>query len=195
MPPYRLAIGTDGRLDHQVQRTPFTPWASTLSQDFMKFWRCHEGSLMDESDRTRIRTITPGTFSSLEPGPWGSRHGKHPACCEALSNACLIFSVTLYRLSFLLGTAHPQKIYAWMGCESKPSTKYLLRLIKLHQLQLAGLQLDTVRSVNWDGVIRYHPVLDFNTGKFVERTSEELPGGVEEHDALGEWMSMTPSWA
>ncbi len=34
------------------------------------------------------------------------------------------------------------------------------------------LQLDTVRSVNWDtGVIRYHPVLDVNTGKFVESTS------------------------
>ncbi len=149
---------------------------------------------MDESDRTRIRTITPGTFSSLEPGPWSSRFGKHPACCEALSNACLIFGVSLYRLSFLLGTAHPQKIYQWMGCECKPSTKYLLRLIRLHQLELAGLQLDTVRAINWDtGVIRYHPVLDVNTGKFVESTSE-LPGGVQ-RDVLAEWKSKTPSWA
>ncbi len=150
---------------------------------------------MDESDRTRIRTITPGTFSSLEPGPWGSRYGKHPACCEALSNACLIFGVSLYRLSFLLGTGRPQKIYAWMSCECKPSTKYLLRLIKLHQLQLAGLDLDVVRSVDWDlGTIRYFPVLDFATGKFVERTSEQLPGGVQERDVLGEWMAITPSW-
>ena len=149
---------------------------------------------MDESDRTRIRTITPGTFSSLEPGPWGSKFGKYPAGCEALSNATLIFGVSLYRLSFLLGTAHPQKIYQWMGCECKPSSKYLLRLIRLHQLELAGLQLDTVRAINWDtGVIRYHPVLDVNTGKFVESTSE-LPGVVQERDILSEWKARTPSW-
>ncbi len=150
---------------------------------------------MEEAEKARIRTITPGTFSSLEPGPWGSRHGKHPACCEALSNACLIFVVSVYRLSFLLGTAHPQKIYSWTTCESKPSSKYLLRLVKLHQLQLAGLQLDTVRSVNWDsGVVRFLPVLDIASGKFIEKTSESLPGGVEERDILSEWKARTPSW-
>ena len=150
---------------------------------------------MEAADKAKIRTIAPGTFSSLEPGPWGSRHGKHSACCEALSNACLIFGVTPYRLSFLLGTAHPQKIYQWMSCEAKPSTKYLLRLVKLHQLQLAGLDLCVVRSVDWDsGIVRYLPVLDFNSGKFVERTSEQLPGGVQERDVLGEWKAITPSW-
>lgn len=150
---------------------------------------------MEEADRARIRTITPGTFSSLEPGPWGSRFGKYPAGCEALSNACLIFGVSLYRLSFLLGTAQVGKIYQWMSCECKPSTKYLLRLIKLHQLQLAGLDLGVVRSVDWDlGTIRYFPVLDFSSGKFVERTSEMIPGEVQERDILSEWKARTPSW-
>ena len=106
----------------------------------------------------------------------------------------------LWRLSLSVvlfaGTAHPQKIYQWMGCECKPSTKYLLRLIKLHQLQLAGLDLGVVRSVDWDtGVLRYLPVLDFNTGKFIERTSDSELGGVQERDVLGEWKSITPSWA
>ena len=150
---------------------------------------------MDEAVRARMKKIEPGTFSSLEPGPWGSRFGKHPACCEALSNACLIFGVSLYRLAFLLGCPFVQKIYSWMSCEAKPSSKYLLRLVKLHQLQLAGLQLDTVRAIDWDaGVIRYHPVLNVATGKFVERTSEGLPGGVEERDVLVEWKARTPSW-
>jgi len=150
---------------------------------------------MEEADKVRIRTSTPGTFSSLESGPWRSRFGRYPACCEALNNACLIFGVTPYRLSFLLGTAHPQKIYQWLGCETKPSSKYLLRLVRLHQLQLAGLDLAVVRSVDWDtGVMRYHPVLNFSTGKFVERTSESLPGGVQERDILSEWKARTPSW-
>ena len=150
---------------------------------------------MDEAVKARIKKIIPGTFSSLEPGPWGSRHGKYSACCEVLSDATLIFSVSLYRLSFLLGCAHPGKIYAWMGCESRPSSKYLLRLVRLHQLRFAGLQLDTVRAINWDtGVIRFHPTLDISTGRFVERTSEQLPGEVQERDVLGEWKARTPSW-
>jgi len=150
---------------------------------------------MDEAVRERIRTITPGTFSSLESGPWSSRFGKYSACCEVLNNAGSIFGVSLYRLAFLLGCPFVQKIYSWMSCESKPSSKYLLRLVRLHQLQLAGLDLAVVRAIDWDtGVMRFHPVLDFSTGKFVERTSEQLPGGVEERDILSAWKARTPSW-
>jgi len=142
-----------------------------------------------------MKKIEPGTFSSLEPGPWRSRFGKYPAGCEVLNNATQIFGVSVYRLSFLLGTAHPGKIYQWMSCESKPSSKYLLRLVRLHQLWVAGLDLAVVRAINWDtAVIRYLPVLDFATGKFVEKTSESLPGGVAEIDVLGVWKSKVPSW-
>ena len=147
---------------------------------------------MEEADKVRMRTISPGTYSSVGPGPRDSKYGKYSAGCEALADACKIFDVTPYRLSFLLGTAHPQKIYQWLSCESKPSVKYMLRLVKLHQLQLAGLQVILVRSINWDtGVIRYHPVWDGS--RFVESTSL-LPGGVVK-DVLAEWKSKTPSWA
>ena len=150
---------------------------------------------MDEAVRARMKKIEPGAFSSLERGPWRSRFGKHPACCEVLSNATLIFGVSLYRLGFLLGTSQVGKIYQWMSCESKPSSKYLLRLVRLHQLQLAGLDLGVVRAINWDsGVVRFHPVLDISTGKFVEKTSESLPGEVQERDVLSEWKERTPSW-
>ena len=147
---------------------------------------------MEEADKARIRTITPGTFSSSGPGPHQEKYGRYSAGIVALSDACKIFSITPYRLSFLLGTAHPQKIYQWLSCESRPSVKYMLRLVKLHQLQIAGLQLDTVRSVNWDtGVIRYHKI--WNGVEFVESTSL-LPGGVQ-RDVLAEWKAKTPSWS
>ena len=147
---------------------------------------------MKVADMERMRTIRPETHSSVDPGPRDSKYGKYSAGIEALADAGKIFDVTPYRLSFLLGTAHPQKIYQCLRCESKPSVKYMLRLVKLHQLQITGLQLITVRSVNWDtGVIRYHPI--WNGVKFVESTSL-LPGGVQ-RDILAEWKSKTPSWA
>ena len=79
-----------------------------------------------------------------------------------------------------------------MAGEARPSVKYAIRLVKLHQLELAGLRLIIVRAIDWEqGVIFYKPV--WNGSEFVASTSL-LPGGIT-RDTLAEWKSKTPPWS
>lgn len=145
---------------------------------------------MEQAERERIKSIAPGQYAALGSGPKASQYAKTSASNEVLTDACLLFGITLYRLAFLLGCHQPTKVYQWMGGECRPSVKYMVRLCRLHQMALSGLQLIIVRAINWDeGVIHYKPV--WNGRAFVAETSA-LRG--RSRDVLSEFMEKTPPW-
>ena len=72
------------------------------------------------------------------------------AYSDVLWRACKIFGVSRHRLASLLGCV-PSILYTWMGPNSKrrPSSKYLVRLLKLYEFHDRGVSLAIVKEIDW----------------------------------------------
>ncbi len=147
---------------------------------------------MDQAVKDRIKSIEPGLYAALGAGPRLSQYARTSGCNEVLRDACSIFGVSMYRLAFLLGCPHVGRIYQWTAGESRPSVKYMLRLVKLHQVELAGLRLITVRSVDWDtGVIHFKPRWD-GKGWVAETSGAAGTSGETHRDIMAHFLSKSP---
>jgi len=61
------------------------------------------------------------------------------------------FGVTRYRLGKLLGLPYTYQIGEWMKGQKRPSSLYMSRLAWLMLCQKEGLEINRIRSIDWDG--------------------------------------------
>ena len=103
--------------------------------------------------------------------------------------------ITLWGLSRLLGLPWLSDIYKWLNGTQRPSQMYTIRLCKLYQLHLQGLQLITVHHINWDGDGRIHLKERVNvsgTGGIPSKRRRLSPQESRDQDLRDKFMAHSP---
>ena len=127
--------------------------------------------------------FSPGDYShiiNLRSVRKVNPYAKFAACTDVLSEAVRIFDITGWRLGKLLGMRWPHATGPWFRGEQRPSQTYCIRLLKLHQLVLQGLDLRKVDYIDWDGgnIVYKEGVKTRGTGDYpIPATQRQISAG------------------
>lgn len=166
-------------------------------------------------------TLTP---NSVQNSGWADIHGdefasekstggngfveikqfaKYSGCDTVLRDSLdILGGITPYRLGKLLGMSQPNNVSSlWLAGRNRPSQLYTIRLLKLHQMVLAGVSLILIDSIDWErGAIRFRslPRRRGDSGAHQAAISiarRQIQDGVGQHrDPLGEFFNQPPGF-
>lgn len=91
------------------------------------------------------------------------RFAKYSGCETVLRDSLeALGGITPYRLGKLLGMANPQNAASnWFEGRHRPSQLYMVRILKLHHLAMAGVRLLLVDKIDWErGEIKFRQLPD-----------------------------------
>ena len=147
-----------------------------------------------------VRQVEPEEFAWIQK-PWqpmtykNFTYAKVSGCNRVLADAQTDFGVTAWGLARLLGLRWLQDIYKWLDGTQRPSQMYAIRLIKLYQLHIQGIQLIAVHHINWDdnGEIVYKERVDVSGNAGVSTNGRKVsPTKSPYRNKIAKLLSQSP---
>ena len=145
-------------------------------------------------DKSLLANIPAGAFSQ-QPGnnQRPNSFAKYSACDLILRDTLVALgNISSWRLGKLLGMRWPNNLAsAWLSGRRRPSQLYCVRLVRLHQLAIAGVNFVLIDEIDWDsGEFVYKKNLK---GERLRGPAQVMPAVVKQRrDAMSEFLSKLP---
>lgn len=99
-------------------------------------------------------TLQPDLFQQGASGQYRNHYPANKAASiSVLRELVKKLGLSEYQVRGLVGPSNPDSVRRWFHGEASPSTIYLLRICKLLLLDMSGVPVKHIRSIDWENSV------------------------------------------